>query len=109
MKELEALVLDGRFHFNGDPVLSWMVSNVVFYTDKKDNIYPNKENPENKIDGVIGLLMALNREIRHRDATSKYESQDMAYGGDKISEKEKEDESEVYLSDDDHLSNVDDW
>jgi len=72
MKELEALVLDGRFHFDGDPVLTWMVSNVVCHRDKKDNIYPNKERPENKIDGVISILMALNREIRHREPDSVY-------------------------------------
>ena len=96
MKEMEALVLDGRFHFNGDPILSWMVSNVVFHMDNKDNIYPRKENPENKIDGVIGLLMALNREIRHREDRSKYEDEDMAYGGDEI-----EEESEVIINDDD--------
>jgi phage terminase large subunit-like protein len=95
MKEMEALVLDGRFHFDGDPVLSWMVSNVEFYRDQKDNIYPRKgQNNENKIDGVIGLLMALNREIRHRDATSKYETTGLAYGGDEISENKKEDLSE---------------
>jgi phage terminase large subunit-like protein len=73
MKELEAIVLDGRFHFDGDPVLSWMVSNVVCHRDKKDNIYPNKERPENKIDGVVAILMALNREIRHRNDGSVYE------------------------------------
>jgi len=111
MKELEALVLDGRVHFDGDPILSWMMSNVVFYSDKKDNIYPNKENPENKIDGVIGILMALNREIRHREERSKYENEDMAYGGAEVkAEPEKEEgEEEVYISDDDHLNNVDNW
>jgi phage terminase large subunit-like protein len=78
------LVLDGRFFHNGDPVLSWMASNVIRHPDKKDNIYPNKENPENKIDGVIGLLMALNREIRHREDTSVYEEKGMTVvgGGD---------------------------
>ena len=95
MKEIEALVLDGRFHFDGDPVLTWMVSNVVFHTDKKDNIYPNKEGSENKIDGVIGLLMALNREIRHREATSKYETEDMAFGGTvEIDKKENPEEDD---------------
>ena len=74
MKEFEAIVLDGRFHFDGDPVLTWMVSNVVCHLDKKDNIYPNKERPENKIDGVVAILMALNRAIRYRDKTSVYES-----------------------------------
>lgn len=61
MKELEALVYAGRFHHDGDPVLGWMVSNVVAHRDKKGNIYPNKEREENKIDGVVALIMALGR------------------------------------------------
>ena len=63
MKELEALVLKGRLKHNGDPVLTWMVSNVVCHRDAKDNIYPRKERPENKIDGVVALITALNRAI----------------------------------------------
>jgi len=61
MKQLEALVLQGKFAFDNDPVLTWMISNVVCHRDAKDNIYPRKERPENKIDGVIAVLMALNR------------------------------------------------
>jgi len=34
---------------------------VVCHRDHKDNIYPNKEKPENKIDGVVALCMALAR------------------------------------------------
>lgn len=63
MKQLEALVLDKKFHHNGDPVLTWMVSNVVCHMDAKDNIYPRKERHENKIDGVVALIMALSRAI----------------------------------------------
>lgn len=61
MKQLEALVLQRRLHHNGDPVLAWMMSNVVAHMDAKDNIYPRKERPENKIDGVVALIMALGR------------------------------------------------
>jgi phage terminase large subunit-like protein len=61
MKELEALVLQGRFHHPADPVLTWMISNVVCHHDARDNIYPRKERPENKIDGAIALIMALGR------------------------------------------------
>lgn len=61
MKFLEELVLQGKLHHNGDPVLEWMVSNVVCHRDRKDGIYPVKEKPENKIDGVIGTIMALSR------------------------------------------------
>lgn len=59
MKEIDALVRAGRFHYDGDPVLTWMVSNVVCHMDAKENIYPRKERPENKIDGVVALIMAM--------------------------------------------------
>jgi len=64
MKTLEALTLEKRIRHNGDPVLTWMMSNVVAHLDAKDNIYPRKEFPENKIDGVVALIMALGRAIR---------------------------------------------
>ena len=38
-----------------------MISNTVGRFDAKDNIYPRKERSENKIDGVVASLMALNR------------------------------------------------
>jgi phage terminase large subunit-like protein len=64
MKQLEALILQKRLHHDGDPVLGWMMSNVVAHMDAKDNIYPRKERPENKIDGVVALIMALSRAIQ---------------------------------------------
>lgn len=63
MKYLEALILQKKIVHNGDPVLAWMMSNVVAFVDAKDNIYPRKERDENKIDGVVALIMALNRAI----------------------------------------------
>lgn len=71
MKMLQALVLQGRFHHDGDPVLTWMVSNVVAHLDAKDNIYPRKEFPENKIDGVVALIMALGRSMNNEDDSAK--------------------------------------
>lgn len=61
MKMLEALVLSGRLHHDGNKVMSWMISNVVAHLDAKENIYPRKEFPENKIDGPVALIMALGR------------------------------------------------
>lgn len=63
MKEFDALIRQGRLHHNGDPVLTWMVSNVVCHTDAKENIYPRKERPENKIDGVVAGITALGRAL----------------------------------------------
>lgn len=63
MKELEALVLQRKLAHGDCPVLTWMASNVVAKLDAKDNIYPNKERPENKIDGIVAAIMALSRAI----------------------------------------------
>lgn len=67
MKELEALILQKKFLYDGDPVLTWMMGNVVAKLDKKDNIYPDKERPENKIDGVVATIMAMNRWMAEKD------------------------------------------
>jgi phage terminase large subunit-like protein len=40
-----------------------MVSNVTAKVDAKDNIYPTKEFNENKIDGVVSLIMAMSRAV----------------------------------------------
>ena len=61
MKELAALILAGRFHYDGDPPLTWMFSNVVCHTDVKDNIYPRKELEQNKIDDVVAIIMGMGR------------------------------------------------
>lgn len=59
MKSLEALTQDKRISHDGNPVLRWMMSNVVAKLDAKDNIFPRKERYECKIDGVVALIMAL--------------------------------------------------
>ena len=67
MKEIEALILQKKFLHNGDPVFNWMMGNVVAKLDKKDNIYPDKERPDNKIDGVVATIMAMNRWMAEKD------------------------------------------
>ncbi len=73
MKEIEALILKKGIEFQMDPVLMWMFGNVVARLDKKDNIFPNKERAENKIDGVVALIMAMGRYIVNNDKPSIYE------------------------------------
>jgi phage terminase large subunit-like protein len=63
MKEMDSLIRSGRLHHNGDPVLAWAFSNVVAHTDKKDNVFPNKERAESKIDPAVASIMALARAI----------------------------------------------
>lgn len=69
MKEIDELVAGGRFHHNGDPVLEWMISNVVCHKDVKDNIYPRRSSEHQKIDGAIALIMATSRAMTAVDDT----------------------------------------
>lgn len=61
MKEFEALVRSKRIHHDGNPVLTWMMSNVVCHVDNKENVFPKKENRDNKIDGAVASIMGLAR------------------------------------------------
>jgi phage terminase large subunit-like protein len=64
-KELERLVLGREIAHGGNPVLSWMMSNVIMSEDPAGNIKPDKGKSAEKIDGVVALLMGLDRAIRH--------------------------------------------
>jgi len=61
MKTMEALIKGKHIKHNGDPVYTWMLSNVTAKVDAKDNVYPRKEREENKIDGPVATIMALGR------------------------------------------------
>jgi phage terminase large subunit-like protein len=63
MKHLEAMVISGRYHHDANPMMTWMMSNVVAHPDANDNLFPRKERNENKIDGVMATLCALNRAL----------------------------------------------
>lgn len=61
MKWVEAMVLAGRLHHDGNPVLTWGMSNVVARVDANENVYPRKERPEAMIDPAVALIMAMSR------------------------------------------------
>ncbi|MBQ6687628.1 MAG: terminase large subunit [Bacteroidales bacterium] len=64
MKQVQALIYTGRLHIADNPVMHWMASNVVCHTDAKENIYPRKEKVQDKIDGMVALIMAINQAIQ---------------------------------------------
>jgi len=72
MKMLEALVLNGALKHDGNPMMTWMISNVVCHRDAKQNIYPRKEREENKIDGPVAAIAALGIEMRDPDDSMTY-------------------------------------
>jgi len=59
MKRAEALVRGGSVRHDGNPVMTWMVSNVVAHRNRGDMIYPTKERAEAKIDGAVAWFLAL--------------------------------------------------
>ena len=67
MKEVMAAVKSSRFHHDGNPVLAWMMSNVVAKEDAKENIYPRKDKPEQKIDGPVAIIMGVGRAMANAD------------------------------------------
>jgi phage terminase large subunit-like protein len=66
MKELEKLILAGRLAHGNNPVLTWMADNLVARTDPAGNIKPDKERSRERIDGMVALIMALDRALRHQ-------------------------------------------
>lgn len=61
MKELDAVISDGKFHHDGNPVTYWCFANTMARLDKKDNVFPFKEGEENKIDGAVAAINAMCR------------------------------------------------
>ena len=58
-KWLESAVLKHELNFLGDPVIRWMFSNVVIYTDPNLNIKLDRARSRNKIDGVVATVDAV--------------------------------------------------
>jgi len=65
MRELERLTLEHKLAHGNNPVLTWMANNLVVRTDPAGNIKPDKEKSIERIDGMVALVMALDRALRH--------------------------------------------
>lgn len=60
-KELERLVTSRQLAHGGNPVLTWMASNVSVKTDPAGNLKPAKDKSADRIDGIVALVMAIGR------------------------------------------------
>ncbi len=72
-KELLGLILSKRIHHGGNPVLRWMADNLTVKEDPAGNIKPDKATSRERIDGMVALIMALDRALRHKKAGSVYD------------------------------------
>lgn len=74
VKELEKAIARRAINHQGNPVLAWMASNLVLSKDAAANLKPDKVKSQEKIDGVVALIMALGRAMLHvADSDSVYE------------------------------------
>jgi len=74
MKETEGLIYDNKLWHSGDPVLTWMMGNVIQKKGRNSGpvkyYYPTKEKTESKIDGAVSLIMAVGRAMLNKDGSA---------------------------------------
>ncbi len=65
MKQMEALIYANELRWSGDPILNWMMGNVVRKEGRGGgelkSYYPTKEKAKNKIDGIVAGILALSQ------------------------------------------------
>ncbi len=65
--ELDAAMRSGRLRHDDNPVLEWCIGNVAGKPDRRGNLYPAKQRPEQKIDAAVALMMAVGRAMAEDD------------------------------------------
>ncbi|THJ30950.1 terminase large subunit [Lampropedia aestuarii] len=75
MKELEAAIASGRFHHDGNPIMTWCIANVIGKTlpGNDDVVRPIKQGNDNKIDGAVALIMAVGRVLLPPEQEKDYQ------------------------------------
>ncbi len=74
MKMTDALIRGEKIRHTGCPVMTWMLSNTVAKANAKEEVYPRKLRDEDKIDGVVAMLMAMGRALAGGTASTEVES-----------------------------------
>lgn len=73
VKETERLILSGRLHHGGHPILRWNFQNVTIDQDPAGNVKFNKTRSAEKIDGAVAAAMAIGRATAGDTAPSWYD------------------------------------
>ena len=64
-KEFLRLVTAGLYRHGGHPLIRWQADNLIVRTDPAGNLKPDKARSADKIDSIVGGIMALDRALRH--------------------------------------------
>lgn len=78
-KKLETMILSKELDHGGDPVLRWMMSNVALKHDPAGNIKVDKAKSQDKVDGVVALIMAIGGYLTEEIEENPYKNRGMLY------------------------------
>jgi phage terminase large subunit-like protein len=78
MKEFERRLLAKKLHHGGNPILRWMAGNMAVKQDPAGNLKPDKSQSQGRIDGIVGIVEALDRAMRY-EGESYYEDHDLLF------------------------------
>ncbi|RIV20314.1 terminase large subunit [Fibrisoma montanum] len=83
-QEFERLILSGKLHHGNNPVMRWMMGNVVIKRDINGNVRPDKDRAADKIDGPVSSIMSIGEYLTFAgqpedDSGSSYESEGIFY------------------------------
>lgn len=67
MTLVEKLAREGRLRHGGNPVLRWMIGNVVAVRNGLGHVMPSRKKSADKIDGAVALMMSLSQAILRAD------------------------------------------
>ena len=67
-KEFERCLLGRKLHHGGHTILRWMADNVIVKQDAAGNLKVDRAKSAQKVDGIVALIMALDRWMRTRDS-----------------------------------------
>lgn len=81
MVEFERRLLARKLNHQGNPVLRWMADCVAVKRDPAGNLKPDKASSQGKIDGIVGIVGAIDAQIRHQEAGSVYEEHGLTVFG----------------------------
>jgi phage terminase large subunit-like protein len=68
MAEFHRRLLLHKVRHGGNPILRWMADSVCVKQDPAGNLKPDKAESQGKIDGIIGIVGAIDRAMRHENS-----------------------------------------
>ena len=73
-KELLNVTVARKLRHAGNPILRWQADNLVVIQDAAGNVRPAKHKARARIDGMVALIMGLDRAQREGGLQSVYEN-----------------------------------